>query len=145
MSVQASIDIRFEVPIDSIEFIERLIEKGWTVDDYDGLSYVCGPDYISGDWYRKALEEWPLVFEELKKSYKNREVFGLCLTWQSDKIGGEFVFDSDRRNLSIALTINRQTIGSTNSTDFAWYEKHILDVMREFEYEPFSYKVNEVG
>jgi hypothetical protein len=141
MSVDATISMCLNNNYEPLDIIEILLEFGWTLNDYGGISYLPLGDVDAFNWQTQQQ----MTFEELKKiitsKQQTNEVVGIVMTWKDTLIGCTFLL---RKNsiLSIGLGVDRQ-IKELNKnyqiTDFNWYlEKLLLPLDDAFDIAYFS-------
>lgn len=152
MSVSASIDIQFVQKendrMSSIAVLQKLIQFGWTFNDYGLVSYLPIGDNDDYDWQREDISI-DSIMNIISVKEQNRENIGVVLTWKDTDIGGQFLLWNDG-NLSINLTINLKRLEGIDEsknikiTDVNWYFTRLIPAFKgkELSVESCRYQEN---
>lgn len=145
MSIIANIDVNLnKTQISSIEVIQILIQKGWSMLHDNYVSYLPLGDKDEADWQAKENMSFEQIATILTAKEAQKEIIGIMLTWQSTNIGCDFLFFPDQQytKFSIILDPNRPVIALTNNyliTNFQWYLEKLLPPLDDaFEVLSFS-------
>ena len=144
MSISASIDIKIALPdrvtASKIIIIQKLLDFGWTFNDYGKVSYLPIGDEGNFNWHIDNISVEKLMMI-LKEKEKRNEIIGIVMTWKETDIGGNVLLIKNG-GISLCLTINRRVLVDSSITDINWYLVRILPAFCQDDLivESFSYK-----
>lgn len=141
MSVSATLDIHFSLPVQPLQVLQLFAQHGWTWRDAAGqVFYLPLHDVDEYNWQLQPLPDEQL-FSLIALKQQAGEVVGLSMCWLDSGIGADFLF-FEPTCLSLKLMINRQQLPNSCMTDFAWYLPRVFPVLDAGAYR-YTYTVSE--
>ncbi len=141
MSLSATIDIHFALPVQAVQVVQLFDQHGWTWRDTAGqVFYLPLHDVDEYSWQLQPFTDEDL-FSLIGLKQQAGEVVGLSMYWQDSGVGADFVFFAPDQ-LSLHLMINRQQLPNSRMTDFSWYLPRILPVLDAAGYQ-YNYTISE--
>lgn len=125
MSTNAFIEIIFDREYFVEDVLNALISYGWSPNDNGKIVYLPGEDNGLFDWQSAPRDNWQEVKNVICLNSLSGEAIGIALTWKDSMVGGLFLIDGSRTNLSVSLSINRIR-DESGKTQFSWYIDRIV-------------------
>lgn len=116
MSVQASIDLKFDQELDFLSLLNLAEGINWTYNDYGKITYLDNDDF---EWKRGELSNLDKIKSILENRFKKNELAAIAIVHESST-GLLLHFMPNKTELMLSLNINRKTV-KENFTDFSFY------------------------